>query len=512
MTFNKPLSYIYKFDKNAYTLLVAAVAVFYIYCAYKSCGYLQEDEHYQIIEFANYKLGTVPAHKLAWEFAAKIRSGLQPLISYLIISGLKLIGINDGYDITFIHRAITGLFSVYLIHKFISAYKKYIVSALKEVYLITSFLLWFLPYINIRFSSENLSGLMLICALTFLEKSNLCRRNAATIFTGGVLGLAALFRYQSFICIAGIFFWLLFVKKVKLGKVMLLLVGIVSILLLGIFIDFWLYGTWTLTAVNYFYMNIVKGVASNFGTEPFYQYLIYILEAPGLLGILILISFILLTIYYPKNLIVWVCYPFLLVHTIIPHKELRFLFPLVNLCPLILIIGLQKGVSLFHKRPRPTFKLTQLIFLILMFVILNLPGLYAISSTSGSAGKFSVAEYIDRHYDPKRLGITIVGNASPFIDWGVIQNSYYSSTGYRINRLVNIWQQEKMNGQNSSNNFKHILIIKASEIAGPKEFAHLESLGWKKKYQCIPNLTFFLYAYYDPDLRSQQTYIFENSN
>ena len=42
-------------------------------------GFLSYDEHFQILEFAWYKLGRAPAETLAWEFREQMRPGLQPL-------------------------------------------------------------------------------------------------------------------------------------------------------------------------------------------------------------------------------------------------------------------------------------------------------------------------------------------------------------------------------------------------------------------------------------------------
>lgn len=483
--------------------------MFYVFCACKSSGYLQEDEHYQIIEFANYKLGLVTENKLAWEFEAQVRSGFQPFICYVIFKVANLFGVNDGYDRAFLLRAITGLLSIYVITAFISSYKKYIAPSLKGIFVIISFLLWFLPYLNIRFTSENLSGLMVILSLSIFEKAGYGEDRKLTFVTGLALGGAALFRYQIMLAIAGLVFWLLFVKKTKHVKILNLFAGIISMLLLGILIDHWLYNEWTITALNYFDANIIKGVASNFGTEPFYQYLVYVVRAPGVLGIFILASFIFVVCFYPKNLIVWMCVPFLFVHSIIPHKELRFLFPLINLCPFILIIAYQKAIHLLYKNSyNKKLKLGFTVLVGCAFLVINMSGLYAISTTSAASGKFSIADYIHHRYNKEHIEIIVVGGAFPFIDWGTIQNSYYSSKGYHIDRAVNIWQQGIFNRNNELNK-KQILLIKANEVAGPKELEYLRSLGFKKVYQNIPELTLFIYNFYNPDLKAQQTYLFE---
>jgi GPI mannosyltransferase 3 len=56
--------------------------------AYNSHGYYHGDEHWQILEYSNYKIGQIPASQLAWEFNEKIRSGIQPAMVYGLIKAL----------------------------------------------------------------------------------------------------------------------------------------------------------------------------------------------------------------------------------------------------------------------------------------------------------------------------------------------------------------------------------------------------------------------------------------
>ena len=65
-------------NSGKFLFLVSAI---YIITAFFSVGYHQLDEHYQILEFANYKLGLTYPGYLAWEFDAHIRPSLQPLIA-----------------------------------------------------------------------------------------------------------------------------------------------------------------------------------------------------------------------------------------------------------------------------------------------------------------------------------------------------------------------------------------------------------------------------------------------
>lgn len=62
------------FQKN---IKIAAFITFMI-TAFFSVGHLQSDEHFQVLKFAQYKLGKISANDLPWEFGEKMRPSIQP--------------------------------------------------------------------------------------------------------------------------------------------------------------------------------------------------------------------------------------------------------------------------------------------------------------------------------------------------------------------------------------------------------------------------------------------------
>jgi phosphatidylinositol glycan class B len=60
-------------------------------------------------------------------------------------------------------------------------------------------------------------------------------------------------------------------------------------------------------------------------------------------------------VYYPKDILTWVLVPFLAVHFIIPHKEIRFLFPMIGFLPIMIlrtaeIFLRKKGYEVMERR------------------------------------------------------------------------------------------------------------------------------------------------------------------
>lgn len=88
-----------KFNVETIALLVLFVG--HTLAAYTSYGFHHPDEHFQILEWANYFVGFGSADHLPWEFAAQIRPWFQPLIHAIFIKGFASLGIYNPFDAAF---------------------------------------------------------------------------------------------------------------------------------------------------------------------------------------------------------------------------------------------------------------------------------------------------------------------------------------------------------------------------------------------------------------------------
>ncbi len=298
---------------------LTALAI-YVVTAWFSTGFYHGDEHYQLIEFAAYKLGNVSVEGLAWEFEARARPALQPFIAFIIIKLLQVFSIADPYMQAFVLRLLTALLALFSIRFFTRTCGFMINPRHHKEYLFLSYFLWFLPFVNVRFTSETWSGIMLLNALAVLLNTNM--RGNRNYIAGALLGLSFLFRYQNAFLALGVFLWLLIIEREKILDLLKLLAAGVLVLLLGIFLDFWLYGEFTLSAWNYFYVNLVEDVASGYGTEAWWNYFYSIFRFGFFpIGIPVILAFLILTVKKPKSLFIWTILPFFVIHSIIAHKE-----------------------------------------------------------------------------------------------------------------------------------------------------------------------------------------------
>jgi phosphatidylinositol glycan class B len=326
--------------KYRYELLsIISASILFIYASINNIGYYHPDEHFQIIEFANYKMGYTAPFDLAWEFGKKVRPSAQPYLCFSIFEILELAGFTDPYLKTTILRIITSFFAIFTITRFsITAASN--ANDIKVVHLLPiSLLLWYVPFLGSRFSSETWSGLLFLTSLTYAI-SPTARGKFYKI--GLFFGLSFLFRYQTALMCIGLLAWLCFFNKIKLLDFLQLLISTILIVLLGILFDYLFYSTFVLTAWNYFKFNILNDGASGFGTLPWYTTIQYVIQGPLIpFGLLIFISLIVLIRFKIKHYTLWCFIPLFIVHTVVPHKELRFLFPLVFLLPMIVLEAFQ---------------------------------------------------------------------------------------------------------------------------------------------------------------------------
>src|SRR5690242_5224606 len=90
-------------------LFAAAVVVSHAVAAWFNAGFLSADEHYQIIEFAQYKLGRQSAAALAWEFPAQMRPALQPWFAAMAIRLHHALGATSPFTIAFSLRLLSTI-------------------------------------------------------------------------------------------------------------------------------------------------------------------------------------------------------------------------------------------------------------------------------------------------------------------------------------------------------------------------------------------------------------------
>lgn len=362
--------------KNIYIL--SGIVLFIT--SYFSVGYHHFDEHFQILEFAGSQLGLTTTENLPWEYHHQMRSALQPMMVIGLYRLFDFLELANPFFITFFLRffsAILAFLSFFLMYK---AHKDKITNGrLQKWFLVLSFLLWFGIYNSVRFSSENWSGIFFLLGYSsyFLVK---IKKKLHYLGIGLLFGFSFLFRFQTGFLVFGFLSWLIFLSKENRAKILFIILGILLTVGLGILIDKTFYGEWTLTAWNYLEQVIVGSKEPKFKEYPWWWYFttVFVKAIPPF-SLLYIASILLIFRYRFKSPIVWTMSLFLIIHFLIGHKEIRFLFPLIGFLPIVIIHGFEIILEKFDsnfilKRSTKRFmKFFFIIHFILLIIVMFKP-------------------------------------------------------------------------------------------------------------------------------------------
>src|SRR5437870_1755279 len=263
-------------------LFVAAAIGIHLVAAWCNGGFLNSDERYQIIEFAQYKLGRQSPAGLAWEFTATMRPALQPWMAAGAIRLSEAVGVRSPFIIAFALRVASTLLAVWVSLELWARTSRAVTSpALKLFALGVSLFFWITPTAHGRFSSENWGAALLVAGLCLMIDAAdawSTRRTRAVVVAicAGLAWSAAFYcRFQIGVAIAGAGLWFLLIRRSPLTLLLTIAFSFAVGCGLNEVLDHWLYGTWALVPLNYFTMNVIQGKAAAFGTSPWWMVAVY---------------------------------------------------------------------------------------------------------------------------------------------------------------------------------------------------------------------------------------------
>ena len=320
-------------------ILVAAV---------QSDGYFQLDEHFQTLEFAGFKLGRTPEDSLPWEYRAHMRAWLQPALYTVAVRAAEAVGIDDPFIQALGLRLLSGLaFWLGLRTLLRSAWLLLPDAQPRRMGVRLSWLCFFVPFLAVRTSSETLGTACFLLGLAALVRAAARAGPPLPLLlaAGAAFGLAFQFRFAVGVMVAGVVAWAFLWRRLRAPDALWLGLGVLPTLVLGALVDRWGYGVWELPALRYLAQNLGHGVAAaRFGALPVYGYLI--LAVQHVLAPLLLFAFagvVAAWMRRPDHLLTAATLPFVAVHTLLAHKELRFLLPVAVLAPLLLVAAAWNG-------------------------------------------------------------------------------------------------------------------------------------------------------------------------
>lgn len=331
-----------------------------------SIGFFHVDEHYQVLEFGGYKAGMVPQQDLPWEFPNAVRSSIQPFIVFLFIKALSIFHIGNPFIVTLLLRLLTAILSIFCFNLWRNHIKRLPDSKIYLKWYDAALLLWFIPFLSVRFSSEIIGGCLFFISLALVYGKNESSPWRFLI-AGGLASLGFFIRFQTGFLIAGFLLFRVFDSRRNFINLAGYGLGFIAVTAMSVYLDYLFYNKWCFTPWNYFRENIIYAKAASFGIEPFYYYLPRILlNAVPFQGIFILGAFIIYLIKKFRDEISIGVLLFLAGHFITAHKEMRFMFPLIFILPFVFAYSMV-WISQFHFSKSIYFKI-----LVILTVITNL--------------------------------------------------------------------------------------------------------------------------------------------
>lgn len=446
-----------------------------------SVGRYHPDEQFQILEFVGIKKGMNERKVMPWEFHEEMRPALQVGFAYAVIEVLEKSNITDPFIWVFVLRLFSALLGLFATYKLLKYYKNKIPEKLFNVLSFLSLFYCFIPYFHVRFSSENISSSLffigLFGILSILENN---KKYSQIFLYAIIIGFAGVARLQVNFLLIGFLLWFIFIKKENLKVLGIILLGIIFANGAGVLIDKWFYGTWEITSWNYLYNNIILHKAAEYGVQPFWYYFerIFLNGIPPF-SIVIIFCFGCLFISSPRSYLTWMIIPFLLAHFLTGHKELRFLYVLIPIIPLVCIIVYDKIINSESSSKLRSFLINKkhqwfrIIFLVTNTIVLTALSFMPADSFTPTL-KFIYNNYYlkptvyicqDEHFDLYSTEVTL--------------NFYRSKTVIRSNISL-----EKLKEFNLNENVKFLY------ICGTKDLTVPPPLKAKLVYTSVPNWLF----------------------
>jgi phosphatidylinositol glycan class B len=295
------------------------------------------DQHFQIVEFSLFQLGKPNGAVTVWE----IEHFVRPTLQVYLFSGFYLVcnvlSITDPYVQLTILRVILGV-SMFAVFNLIALY--YFRNDRKILFYVLLLLnfSWVLPYTRTLYCSEIVSSMFFFGTLLLYERYKDRSPGLLTLLATGLLfSLAFYFRFQIAFALMGFGIWLIFFQK-KFRHIIPIAAGFIAGVFVNGLLDYKFYHEWVFTPYEYFAANIFEGRASSFGTSSFLRYIGLILLVAPAPPFSIFLFYYSVKAFFRKyrNPLFLSAMLFIVFHSLIGHKEERFLFPVFNVLPIII--------------------------------------------------------------------------------------------------------------------------------------------------------------------------------
>jgi hypothetical protein len=347
-----------------------------------ACGLFYPDDIHQTLEPAH---GVVYGTGLRyWEFERGARPWTAPGVYIVVLGLLKWLGITDAASYTLVIRLLNALTAAtwpllcYRIGRGVHSERGGLASGFLAA-------VWYVLIILApRALSHTFSVTFALWAIARTVEPANAPPHRRALATGALLGLAAAFRYQDGLAAAGVVIFL-FAERRRREALLVLAGSTIPLLAVGA-LDWLTWGGPFHSLVEYLRANVLEDRASGFGRMAWHFYLTRLLALAGP-GALVLV----LAVFARRRaalLLLSIAGTILLAHSLVGHKELRFVLVAITLLLTVAGCGAATLLDQLAARPggaRPAALVTGLVILLWSAA----SGARAVSVTFADFGMYS---------------------------------------------------------------------------------------------------------------------------
>ena len=333
-------------NKRLRWVLLGSLLVQLIFCI-TQVGFLHPDQHFQLIEFSSWQLGEPSGATGVWELNSHIRPTLQVYLFSGFMAVCRFFHVQDAYVQLTILRLITGMLAFGLFNVLGIYYFK---SDKKRLYLVLLLLnlSWTLPYIRTLFSSEMASSVVFFGAILLYDLKK--QKLLYVLLTGFLFSLAFYFRFQIAFGLIGFGLWMLLIER-QYTRLLPMAIGFFIGVGINLVLDYQFYHQLVFTPYDYYRINITEGKAAEFGTSSFTRYILMLALVIGTppLSLFLFYYSVKGAIQQYRQPLVFAVVFFVVGHCLVGHKEERFLFPVLNVLPILAGWGLPSFITYYQQ-------------------------------------------------------------------------------------------------------------------------------------------------------------------
>jgi hypothetical protein len=309
-------------------VLLAAAAP-RVWLAWADRGIFWPDEVMQSIE---------PAHRavfgygiVAWEFREGARSWLFPGLLAVVVKLGALAGVRSGLGLLILCKLAVVALGVGGIHVAMRFAQRL---ASTRAALVAGALLAVYPPL-LAFGSRCLGEVASAPVVTACALASLGDGRRARLTTGALAGVAVFLRFQNGIVLVVLLIALLAARKPRDAVEVAL--GAACVAVLGGLLDWATWGAPFHSVLAYLQANAVEGRSSKYGVYPLFHYVVTAWTSGGWPVLLVAAG---LGLAWRRARAWCACVVvYVALHSLIPHKELRFLYPVLPLAITLAVVG-----------------------------------------------------------------------------------------------------------------------------------------------------------------------------